>query len=148
MLRASLAAVLLLIGIPAGGDLTCNNLSIYSTDVDQSCQSCLQWCDGEVTKEGSESGWLCLYLYSPDTFNVCDHTITLWVGLDWNEYCFDVESDVSLVNWCLESERFDWDDPRGSWAKVYIYLPCLSPSTHYVTPVWSDPCDYCQDCTE
>ena len=146
MVRFGVCLVVLSLATQLGADLKCSDLEIYQSRSDLNCISCEQWADGYVTKQGTDEGYLCLFLDGTETFNVCDSLLLLWIGPDWNENCLYVPSYENKVWWDFSSNREDWDDPRGAYAKIFIYVPCFSPDAHYVTPVWPETCDYCSPC--
>ncbi len=147
-MRTKIIVTLLILGVSTGVvALQCRNLNIKLDAHDTTCSSCNQWATGRVVKEGSDDGLLCVYLCDKHSFNVCDNTMTLWVGTQWGFNCFDVPSDCSSVNWALESSRQDWQDSRGAWAEVYIYIPCFNCQERHVNAVWSRLCYYCDNCT-
>ena len=141
-----LALLILAVSTCVVASLNCSKLSITLDAHDSTCGSCNQWAAGRVVKNGSDYGLLCLYLCGKHSFNLCDHTLTLWVGSEWNFNCFNVPSNVSSVYWTLESDREDWDDGRGAYAELYIYIPCLNCEARHVTPTWTRMCPYCENC--
>ena len=126
--------------------LKCNDLEIECESTGQGCTSCYQWALGSVSKPTSDSGWLCLYICATHSYNICDQSIVLWVGSDWEDNCFNAPSGVSEINWYFESSREDWQDSSGSWAEIFMFVPCFNCSVNNVTPTWYSSCMYCEGC--
>ena len=144
--RAFLLLLAIVLTANVLADLQCGNLSIATTSSGLNCTACNQWAGGTVSKSGGDSGWLCVYACSTHSFDICEPSIVLWVGTEWNNNCFEVDSDVSTVNWTFQSKRSDWDDNRGSYAEIYIYVPCLNCTSKHVIVDWDSICPYCTDC--
>jgi hypothetical protein len=142
----ALSLLLLMVSTALLADLRCTDVNVKWNSQGTSCSSCNQWAFGQVDKDGDDAGLLCLYLCSTHSYNVCEPTLTLWVGTDWGNHCYYVEREDSTVDWVLESNRDDWFDEVGAVAEIFMYLPCYSCRPKHATLLWNEDCYYCEGC--
>ena len=126
--------------------LKCGDLEIKKNAEGTNCTACMQWAFGQLDKSGDDAGWMCLFMCGRHSYNVCDQSIVLWVGTEWNYNCFEMDESTSSVSWSFQSGRMDWADSSGSWAEIFPGIPCNSCTVMSVRPTWTEPCYYCDSC--
>jgi len=130
-------------------DLVCENMNITLESQDSNLSNCTQWASGLVTRNDTAEGPLCLFTCSVHSYNVCEPTIIVWLGVYWNYTCWEMASDESYVHWTFTSNREDWEDLDGSTAEIYIGVPCnFNCQIKHIYVGWTELSSTCEGCDD
>ena len=149
-LKATLTMIILALSASLLANLECSDLSFPEEEqpvVFSICSSCTQWASGKVEKDDTAGGGpLCLFISAADSYNVCDPTTILYLGSEWNEDCYTLGAADTSISWNFSSRREDWQAEEGSWALLFLYVPCFTPATNNQLLEWTTICPYCPSC--
>jgi hypothetical protein len=143
-LKIVFVAAFLLLFTHLNADIDCDDLEIKQSSSSDSCSTCTQGASGTIEKTGSDSGRVCVFLCATHSYNVCDHSVLIGVGTDFDQDCYDVDSETSEITWYFSSDRDNWSSQ--SLAEIYLWDPCITCSVNKIPLMWETECYYCPGC--